>query len=179
MLEQENCALIIVDVQGKLAEIVQNSKELHKKIVQLINGSQILNIPIILVEQNPEKLGPTSANIASLLNNQEAIPKMTFSAFQTKEVRSAIRTSGKNQFLIAGIESHICVYQTAKDLSKENYHVEVVADAVSSRGSQQHQIALNRMTAENISLTTVEMALYELLKSAEHPKFKDILKIIK
>lgn len=179
MLEQNNCALLLVDVQGKLAQIVKDSEMLHQKIIQLIKGLQMLNIPIVWVEQNPDKLGSTSPEIAALLKNQHAIPKMTFSVMETEAVAQAIEATGKQQILLAGIESHICIYQTAKALKQLNYTVEIVTDAVSSRTESNHHLALKRLAMEGIPLTTVEMALYEILGSANHPNFKDLLQIIK
>ncbi|WP_368652676.1 hydrolase [Ornithinibacillus sp. 4-3] len=179
MLKETDVVLMLVDVQGKLAQIIHDSEQLHKKTVQLIKGLQTLNIPIIWMEQNPQGLGPTSPEISELLTTEAPISKMTFNALETEAVIKELQQTERKQVLLAGIESHICIYQTAKALTSLSYNVQVVADAVSSRTKDNHELALSRLQKENISLTSVEMALFEMLRTAEHPKFKEVLKAIK
>lgn len=179
MFKQQETALILVDVQGKLAEIVHKSEEMLESLASLIKGLKALDIPIIWLEQNPKGLGPTNKKIADLLTDNEPIPKITFSACQTDTIMKALTDLGRKQILLAGIETHICIYQTAAELKQLDYEVQVVADAVTSRTLTNHDIALDRIKDMGVQLTTVEMILFELMRTAEHQRFKEVLKAIK
>lgn len=179
MLKQENTGLILIDVQGKLARIVNESEKLVQNLEKLIKGCQILSIPIIWAEQNPKGLGSTIPELSKLLENHQPIEKYTFNAFETENFRNEIINSGKKQWLICGIESHICVYQTAMGLLLDNFEVEIVADCVSSRSKENKTIALKKMQNKGASLTTAEMCLYELVKDSRRDVFKEILTLIK
>ena len=171
--------LVLVDVQGKLAEIVHQSEQVLQNIAKLIQGLQILDVPIIWLEQYPEGLGQTHEAIKKHLVDQQPISKMTFSACRTPDFIEKIETLNRSQILVAGIETHVCVYQTAAMLKELDYEVEVVADAVSSRTKQNNEIALSKMQHLGIAPTSVEMALYELMEAAGTETFKKVLKVIK
>lgn len=179
MLQKDQTVFVLVDVQGKLAKIMQESEALHESIGKLIKGLQVLDVPVIWLEQYPEGLGPTSEELSALLEGQEPIAKMTFSAAGNDEFNRQLQATGRKQVLIAGIETHICVYMTASDLVKEGYEVEVVQDAVSSRTEANKKIGLEKMKGLGVSVTCVETALYELLGEAGTDEFKKVLKIIK
>jgi len=179
MLDIENCCLAVVDVQGKLAQLMHGKDALFKNIQILIQAAQILEIPILWCQQVPDALGPTVPEIARLLPDIEPINKATFSCCGADQFVSNLNKSSRNQVLLCGIEAHICVYQTAADLLVRGLKVNVVADAVSSRTLDNKQIALNRLAAEGATITSVEMALFDLLRTAEHPKFRQIAKLIK
>ena len=179
MLDINNTLLTIIDIQGNLALAMHDKESLFKGVKQLIKGVTALEIPIILTEQNPKGLGPTLPEIRDLLPGVTAIPKMGFNCCDENAFMDALKLSGKTQVLIAGIESHICVYQTAAALLDMGYKVEVVTDAVASRFPENKKLALKKMVRMGIKMTGVEMALFELLKTAEHEKFREIVKIIK
>lgn len=180
MLNIDETGLIVVDFQGKLAQIVHESDAVQEKMTQLIKGAQLLDIPIIWLEQYPQGLGPTVEEIKQLLShNNEPIAKMRFSACETSEFQAALKELNKDNYLVAGIEAHICVYQTVHELLSADKHVEYVQDAISSRTLQNKQIAINKMNLLGAFPTSVEMALFELMETAEHPHFREISKIIK
>lgn len=179
MLKVEETALILVDVQGKLAKIMHESEELLGKLTSLIKGAQLLDIPILWLEQYPKGLGPTAEEITPLLQENSPIDKMEFSACQNKAFQEAAAKLGKSSYLVAGIEAHICVYQTVMDLLQNDHYVEVVVDGVSSRTLANKEIAIEKMQSLGAALTSVEMALFELMGTAEHPNFKEISKLIK
>ena len=179
MLDINNTLLTIIDIQGNLALAMHDKESLFKGVKQLIKGVTALEIPIILTEQNPKGLGPTLPEIRKVLPDVMAIPKMNFNCCDENAFMDALKTSGKKQVLIAGIESHICVYQTAAALLDMGYEVEAVTDAVASRFPENKKLALKKMERMGIEMTGVEMALFELLKTAEHEKFREIVKIIK
>ncbi|TCZ80046.1 isochorismatase family protein [Paenibacillus albiflavus] len=176
---KQDIALVVVDVQGKLARMVHESEQTIAKITAMIKGMQVLGAPIIWLEQYPQGLGPSIEEVSSLLEGKQAIPKVTFDACGTKEFMLQLKESGCKRIALVGIETHICVYQTAVSLMKHGYEVQVVTDAVSSRTVENKQLGLQRMQSEGVKLTGVEMLLYELVQSAKSEHFKPILNIIK
>lgn len=179
MLEIENCCLAVVDVQGKLAQLMHGKEALFKNIRILIQAAQILEMPILWCQQVPDALGPTVPEIAELLTGVEPINKAAFSCCGAEEFGDRLNASRRSQVLLCGIEAHVCVYQTAVDLLTKGFAVNVPADAISSRTPENKQIGINRMAAQGAEITSVEMALFELLRTAEHPKFRQIAKLIK
>lgn len=179
LLKRDETLFILVDVQGKLAEIVHESEQLLINLQRFIRGLRTLNVPIIWLEQYPEGLGPTNPKISEQLTDLKPIAKVSFSAYENDQFVKLVQKHNRSQLLIAGIETHICVYQTAVDLKENGYDVQVVEDAVSSRTLANKEAGLRKMNSLGIYSTTVEMALYELLKTAEDEHFKEILKIIK
>ncbi|MHC1766528.1 MAG: isochorismatase family protein [Verrucomicrobiia bacterium] len=179
MLARDNALLMIVDVQGKLALLMHEKETLFRNLQILIKGAQILNLPIVWVEQNPAGLGPTIPEIANLLANQKPLPKMTFSACGDAAVIDAVRRLGRSQVLLAGIEAHVCIYQTAADLLAQGFEVEVVADAVSSRLASNKQVGLGKVAALHGGLTCTETALFELMGHAAGPEFKELVRLLK
>ena len=179
MLKMENVALLLVDIQGNLAHSMHGKELLFKNLQKLIKGIQVLGIPILWTEQNPQGLGPTIPEIADLLSNIQPISKMSFSCCQNDRFVQALKALNRKQVLIAGIEAHVCVYQTAVDLVDLGYEVQVVTDSVSSRKIEDKEIGLQKMRDSGVSLTSVETALFELLKVAEGEQFREILKIVK
>jgi nicotinamidase-related amidase len=179
MLTRNNTALIVIDVQGKLARLMHEKEALFQNLQRLIKGAQALHIPILWTEQNPEGLGPTIPEIAGLLSEATPSPKISFSCCGDDSFTQKLKATGRKQFLIAGIETHICVYQTARDLLNDSYGVEVVVDAVSSRTQANKEIGLEKMRDAGARMTSTETALYELLQVAKGDQFKEILKIVK
>ena len=179
MLTPERCVLIVVDVQGRLAQVMCDREALFENLQKLILGAQALEIPVLRAEQNPRGLGPTVAEIDRLLPDSPPISKMSFSCCGEDRFAQALEALGRKQALIAGIETHVCVYQTAADLLDSGYEVHVVADAVSSRTAQNRQIALEALRGLGARLTSVEMALFEMLRVAEGERFKAVLGVVK
>ena len=179
MLNEKDCCLIIVDVQGKLARLMQDKVTLFKNIRILIQSAKILNVPILWCQQVPAALGPTAPQIAELLAGSEPINKSCFSCCLNEKFNNKLKSLGRKQILLCGIETHVCIYQTAADLLANGFEVNVVADAVSSRTLDNKQIALKRMTVEGAKISSTEMALFEILRTADHPNFKQIAKLVK
>lgn len=184
MLRIDETVLVLVDFQGKLARIVQDSEQVIASACKLARGADVLGLPIIWTEQNPSALGPTVEELAPLLPG-EAIAKQTFSCYLEPAFEEKLTGNEQRSVLLAGIESHICVFQTAWDLCEADYEVHVVADAVSSRTDVNRRIGLDRMAGAGATITSVEMALFELLETAGPSgpaggeAFKRILKIVK
>jgi len=178
MLTTDETVLVVVDIQGKLARIMHHSEGMIDAASRLIRGSAVLGLPILWTEQNPAGLGATVPEIAELLPG-EAIPKTAFSCCREEPFVEALARTGRNQILLAGIETHICVYQTALGLLKTGQKVHVVADAVSSRRGENKAVALGKIARAGGEITTVETALFELLETADAPAFRELLRIVK
>jgi len=179
MLEIKNTVLVVVDVQGKLAQLMHEKELLFKNIRILIQACQILNIPILWCQQVPSALGPTVPEIAELLTQEKPIDKARFSCCGCGEFIERLRALGRGKALLCGIEAHVCMYQTAADLLRSGYQVNVIADAVSSRTEENKQIGLSRIAASGGNISSTETALFELLRTAEHPMFKQIAGLVK
>jgi len=180
MLDVKNTALAVIDVQGKLANMVHGHEKVMKHIHHFIKAAEVFKLPILLTEQAPHKIGETIGTIKDLLSpSVKPIHKQTFSCYGCPEFVENLKKLNVRQILVTGIETHVCVYQTVRDLHAHGYQVHLVADAVSSRHEFDHQMAIARMRDEGIIITTIEMAMCELLKTSDHPKFKEIMTYIK
>jgi nicotinamidase-related amidase len=179
MLDTERCCLVIVDVQGKLAQLMYARDALFENIRILIQATKILDIPILWCQQCPAALGPTVAEIAELLADHKPIDKSAFSCCGDEAFNARLNELRRDQVLLCGIETHVCIWQTAVDLLRKGFAVDVAADAVSSRTLDNKQIALKRLARRGVNITSVEMALFELLRTADHPKFRQTAKLIK
>jgi len=172
--------LVIVDLQEKLFPVMNEKELLLKNCQVLIKGFQLFDLPILVTEQVPEKLGNTISPIRELFTEFSPIEKTTFSCAGNLHFLEQIH--GHQQWdtiILAGIESHVCVYQTASDLIQRGHRVEVVSDAVSSRNPANHDIAINRIRNEGGFITTVEMLLFSMQEKAEGARFKQLIQLIK
>ena len=176
----KNPYLVVIDVQEKLFPIMHEKETFLKNLQILIKGFQLFNLPILLTEQVPDKLGPTIEPIMSLLPDLKPISKSSFScAGDVGFTWQAGSYSSCDGVVLAGIETHVCVYQTERDLIHRGQHVEVVTDAVTSRDSNNHGIALDRIRNNGGFLTTVEMLLFSLQKKADGDRFRELIKLVK
>ncbi|MDI3498942.1 hydrolase [Archaeoglobus sp.] len=168
-------ALVVVDVQEKLAPHIEGIEEMLKRTVKLVKAIVALKQPVIFTEQI--KLGKTVDELAEYA--EEPIVKSTFSCYKDENFRRKIEELKPEKVILAGIEAHICVLQTAIDMKRAGYDVYIVTDCTGSRKAENKEIALMRLAGEGIKLTTWESIVYELLESAEHPAFREILQIVK
>jgi len=180
-LEADRCALIVVDIQEKLLPPVFEKARLLKNSQLLIRLAGILKIPALLTTQYAKGLGSTTPEIASLLPETPPIDKLMFSCFGSDAFCSVLKRlpGNRNTVLLCGMESHICVMQTALAALREGYIVHVASDAVSSRAEWNWKIGLERMRAAGSVISSTEMILYELLRSSASPAFKELLPYLK
>jgi nicotinamidase-related amidase len=178
-LNTENAVLLLIDFQERLFPVMHDKEKLLRNVVKLIQGIKVLEVPVMLTEQYPKGLGPTIPEIKGLLPDVKPVEKVCFSCCDEPAFGETLGSLKRQQVLIAGIEAHICVYQTAMALARAGYEVQVVGDGVASRDPENKLVALFRMGAAGISPTTTEMALFELLKVAKGDKFKQISAIVK
>ncbi len=179
MLTRENSVLVVIDFQGNLAQAMDNKQDLFDNAQKIIRGMQVLEIPILATEQIPAKLGSTIVEIARYLSGVKIISKESFSCWENQFFMKELAALNRNQILLIGIEAHVCVYQTAMDLVESGYEVQVVTDAVSSRTAQNKMTGIQKMAAGGVSITSVETALFELLKTAADSKAKQLFQIVK
>ena len=179
MFTAEDTTLVIIDIQEKLFRVIHEKENLSANTVKLVKGIRSLAIPVILTEQYPDGLGPTLSEISSLIPEIEPVTKFDFSCCKEESFLSKLDELKRNQIILCGIETHICVYQTAIDLTDMGYEVKIAVDCVSSRTPVNRGNALSRMELEGIMPTSTEMILFELLGTAKNDKFKEISTIIK
>ncbi len=176
---RDNAQLLVVDVQEKLLSRVVNGAGILQRMLFLAECARVLGVPILATEQNPEKLGSTQKELMDVLSDVPLFAKMTFSCAHCSDVMEAIAERRRRQVVLVGIETHICVIQTAVGLRESGYEVFVCADAVGSRLENAHEIALARMRQLGISITHTESVVYEWLREAGTTEFRQVLEILK
>ena len=189
MLEKDKAVLVVVDVQGKLLPSIHEGEETVRQIVRLIHGFRIVGAPILVTEQYPKGLGESDARIREAIAAADPttrqpchfapIEKMSFSCMLDDGFLGSLEACGRRQVVLCGIEAHVCVYQTAIHLRERGYHVEVAADATSSRAPRDREIALQRMAAEGVKLTCAETAVFEMLEVCGTDAFRRWVRVIR
>jgi nicotinamidase-related amidase len=176
-LEASQCALLVIDIQEKLLPPIFQKEQLVRNSQLLIRLAGILKIPALMTEQYPKGLGNTIPEIASLLPETQVLNKQMFSCFGSDAFCSLLKRlpGNRNTLLLCGMESHICVTQTALAALREGYIVHVASDAVSSRTEWNWKIGLERMRSAGAVISSTEMMIYELLRASGTPAFKEML----
>ncbi len=175
MIDEKNVFLVIIDFQERMLPHIRNGKKIVKNTVKLLRAAGIFGIPVIATKQ--VKLGETVEEIKRFISGE--IEKNTFNCYGNKEFVERVKKMEKKKCIIAGIESHICVVQTAVDMLQHGYEVYVAMDCIGSRNEMDHEMAIERMIQEGAKASTAESIIYEIMKSSSHEKFKEILKIVK
>ena len=178
-LNIENTILAVVDMQERFAPAIHNFDAVQKRIVQLCSAANAMDLSVIVTEQYPKGLGHTVEPIRQVL--REGVPvieKTAFSCFGSEDFRKELIGLKKKTVLLCGIESHICLLQTALDAADRGYETIVIADAVSSRHPEDRETALNFLRAKDISVLSMDSVLFLLLKDSAHPAFRAVQKII-
>jgi nicotinamidase-related amidase len=179
ILVREKTALLLIDIQENILSVMHEPERVIKYSLNLIKGFKALNIPIFYTEQYPKGLGPTAAPLLKELEGLSVIQKMSFSCSGVPNFFTRLTDNKVSQVVIAGIESHICVEQTALDLIASGFQVDVAVDATSSRKELDYKYALKRMRTHGVEITTSEAILFEILAVAGTDEFKEISNIIK
>ena len=171
--------LLVVDVQEKIFSSIFEKQKTKNKICRIIDGAITLKIPIIWTEQYPKGLGSTIKDIKTRMKDRMLFEKTTFSCLRDNEIALELKGQKRQQILICGIETHICIYQTVQDIVSNNFQAHVIADAVGSRYKTDHDCGLLKIGKLGAELTTCETALFELVADSKNINFKAISKIIK
>jgi nicotinamidase-related amidase len=170
-------ALLVVDAQEKLLNVVPGRERIEWNIRRLLDTAAILSVPAAATEQYPEKLGRMPAALAERVH--EPTSKLSFSGAACCSAFDAWRTAGRYRILVCGIETHVCVAQTAFDLLAAGWMIYVAVDAIGTRHVIDHETALRRMEAAGVVLTTTEAAMFEWCQVAGTPEFKQISALAK
>lgn len=181
-LQRGDALLLVIDCQEKLMPVIHDAEAITRNIERLVRGCKIIDVPLLLTEQYVKGLGCTIDPIRAAADETfgyAPIEKMCFSAFANGEVLAELRRLKKKQVLVAGIETHVCVYQTVSDLLANGYEVTLIADAVSSRTASNRDIAIRRMTSSGAKVSSTEMALFELLFESGTDEFRSISRLVK
>ncbi len=178
-LTPDEAVLVLIDYQERLFPAMHDRDRLLRNVLKLVRGAAVFGLPVILTEQYPRGLGPTLPEIRELLPDVVPIEKTCFPACDEPVFTAALEASGRRRVLLAGIETHICVYQTALALAGRDFQVHVVTDGCASRDPANETAAYQRMAAAGVSPTNVEMALFEMLQQGCGEVFKRISAIVK
>jgi hypothetical protein len=179
VLNQEDSILLIIDIQEKLLNAVFNQEIVGKNSEIISKSANILDLPIYITEQYPKGLGSTVGTIKEVVENGNYFEKISFNALFDIDLLSSLKKTGRRQVIVMGIETHICVHQTVDALIQNGFEVTVAADACGSRFENSHKAGLESIKDNGAKIKSTEMILFELLKSAKHPKFKEIQALIK
>lgn len=179
ILEKEKAVLVVVDIQEAFRGAISDFPLITAKTSIAVRGFLALNLPIIVTEQYPKGLGRTAEEILFALPDEfEVVEKTAFSSCGASSFIETLRETGATQVVLCGLETHICVNQTAHDLLNEGFEVHLLTDAVASRFKEDKEAGLRKMQMNGVVPSSVEMALFELLRDAKHEKFKEVQALI-
>ena len=179
-LDLAGTSLVIIDMQEAFRSVIPDFVETATRIEIVTHAARLLGIPVIVTEQYPRGLGHTAAEIkAELPSTQEIIEKTTFSSCGANSFGAQLESNGTRQALVCGIEAHICVNQTTHDMLARGIQVHLLMDCITARTAQNKHIGLAKMQASGALPSSIEMALFELMRDARHEKFKAIQKLVK
>lgn len=179
LIRAEESALLVIDMQERLVPAMQAPARTIRNTRRLIAAAREMDVPVLLTEQYPKGLGSTVREIADVSQGLPVYEKVHFSCMEDQGFADAFRALGRRQAVIAGMEAHICVMQTAASLMEEGYQVFVVSDATASRTMESERACLERLGALGAGIVTTEMAVYEWLGKAGTPAFKRMLELVK
>lgn len=180
MLRRDDTALVVIDIQDKLMPKREGvTEEVVAKTVRLVKAAKGLGIPVLVTEQNPDKLGPTTAPLAEALEDTPRLGKMEFGCTANAAFRDALAATGRKQLLITGVEAHICVLQTALGAKAQGFETFVVQDAVASLDEKEQAAGIRRMERDGAEIVTTQMAIFELLGAAGTPEFRALMPLLK
>jgi nicotinamidase-related amidase len=176
LLTRDDTLIVIIDMQHRLVPVMAEKERLIENVVKLVKFSKIMNLPVVITEQ--QNLGHTIPQIQEELADVPPVIKLEFDCFRSKEFVNQVRRLNRSTLLLAGIEAHICVAQTALH-GRGRYRIHVVSDAISSRAPHNHEIAVHRMGQAGVTITSTEMAMYEILEKAGTDTFRKVLTLVK
>lgn len=179
MLNTTNSMVLMIDVQEKLVKAT-NAEIEAENARKMIEAANILGLPVLVSEQYPKGLGSTVLNISEkFAENTKIIEKSAFSLLKEENALETIKSYGKKQIILFGIETHICVLQTAIELIKNGFEVYLIKNASKSRQEFEHLAGIEVMKENSVKIVTLEIALFELLETSKHPSFKQVQALIK
>ena len=178
-LRREDSFLLVVDVQQKLAPHVLRHDDLIRRAEGLIRCAKLLEIPVLLSEHSPENIGATVPSLAALVSPDRILKKTHFACTDQPAALEAFQSLKRKQVVVAGMEAHVCVMQSALGLLERSFQPFVVQDTVGSRREEDRSAAFERMRAAGCAMATAEMTMFEWMENADVPQFRDVLKLVK
>jgi nicotinamidase-related amidase len=180
IVTEQNSVVVVIDIQQRLLAVMpkDESNSLVQKTDILLQAANVLNVPVLITEQYPKGLGITVETLQSHVSATNQIEKTCFSCTDSDEFMSSLRSSHRRQVILTGMETHICVLQTALALLAQGFHVFIVEDAVCSRTQKNKDNALQRLRQAGVIITNTESVLFEWLSDAKHPGFRALSKLI-
>jgi nicotinamidase-related amidase len=179
LIDKEKSRLLVVDVQERLALVIAGQAEIERQCGLLIQGARRLGVPILFSEQYPKGLGRTLPALLALAGSNRTVEKIEFSCFSNPALRAELSDGTRPQTIVCGTEAHVCVLQTVLEMKAAGHDVVVVADAVGSRRPESSEIALERMRRSGVPVVTTEMVLFEWMRRADTPEFRDIARLVR
>ncbi len=181
LLRRTDAVLAVVDMQETFLQVIHDRERLSANVMLLIEAANILGVPILTSVQYARRLGPLAGDIAAALPTGGPLPvdKLSFSCAGSSEFMGLLRGTGRSQVVLCGLETHICVAQTALDLAMQGFQVHVAADAVSARSLEKHKLGMERIRDSAVLPCAAEGAVYELLGAAGTPEFKAVLSLVR
>lgn len=180
LLNSSETALVVVDIQEAFRDVIPDFATIAQRAAKAVRGFQILGVPVIVTEQYPKGLGKTAAEIKQVLPKDfEALEKTVFSSCGAEHFVAKLEELGVKQVVLCGLETHVCVNQTAHDLLERGFQVHVLCDCVTSRFEYNRLAGLAKMRRSGVIESSIEMAFFELMRDARHPQFKQIQSLIK
>ncbi len=179
MVDSEGTGLLIVDVQERFAPAIAEFEQIVNRVAALARGVSLFGLPVLLTEQYPRGLGKTAARVQEALDEARPVEKICFSCAGAAGFLDSVHKAGLHTLILCGVETHVCVNQTALDLLEAGLRVHVAVDAIGSRSRIDHETALRKMEQAGVIPATVEMCLFELTKTAGAEQFKAIQALIK
>ena len=179
-LSREHAALVVIDMQEAFRPVIQDFTEVAARISKAVQGAHLLEVPVIVTEQYPKGLKHTAEEILPHLpKGANTIEKFCFSSCGVEEFQQQLISRNIQQAIVCGIEAHICVTQTVLDLLSQGYEVFLLIDCITSRKRESKEVALARLTQAGAIPSNLEMALFEMMRTADSPQFKAVQKLIK
>lgn len=178
-LRAEQSFLLVVDVQAQLAPHVYGGREVIAKCTALMRAARLLEVPVRVTEHCPDRIGHSVGEIAALAEPSDLLPKTHFCCTDEPDVIKRLDALCRKQAVIAGMEAHVCAMQAALGLAEHGYECFFVLDATGSRRAADHAAAAERLRASDVQVVTTEMVMFEWLKRADAPEFRELLKIVK
>jgi len=179
LIDKEDALLLLVDIQKSMLSPCIDAEKIQRHAAVLIDIAQILGMPIIFTEQNALKLGKFLPELTDKVSDPMVLSKLEFGCFENRAIHDAIEKSGRKTIIIGGIETHICIFQTGLQGLQLGYRIHIIGDAVSSPSQSNRETALRRLERSGAVLSSTEMVIFELLRRAGTPEFRQMLPIIK
>lgn len=178
-LDRKDCVLLLVDIQKVMLERCPDSEQVRRNCAALIDMAGLLHIPILFSVHNADRLGGVVPELVERVSQPLVLNKMEFSCFENEGIGNAVRLTGRKTLLLAGLETHVCIFHTGAHALRLGYRVHVAADGVISQSDFNREIGLRRLEKAGAIISSTEMMIYELLNRAGTPEFRAALPLLK